>query len=151
MGVLRPERDGNGFTFFKEQRRVGVYYFYVLDPDFGPGFIKICTYFPVRHEAPFDRAVMKGHRRAACRSRPLKLEGSLTLEAQGRVGAAPTTPGRFGTARRAGSGKQDGTVYECRNQRWNPLKRIAGSNLVDRGRTAVGACRETAAGDTVPG
>ena len=23
-----------------------VYYFYVLDPDFGPGFIKICTYFP---------------------------------------------------------------------------------------------------------
>jgi hypothetical protein len=37
---------GSGFTFFKEQRRVGVYYFYVLDPDFGPGFIKICTYFP---------------------------------------------------------------------------------------------------------
>ncbi len=37
---------GHGFTFFKEQRRVGVYYFYVLDPDFGPGFIKICTYFP---------------------------------------------------------------------------------------------------------
>ena len=37
---------GSGFSFFKEQRRVGVYYFYVLDPDFGPGFIKICTYFP---------------------------------------------------------------------------------------------------------
>jgi hypothetical protein len=37
---------GEGFTFFKEQRRVGVYYFYVLDPNFGPGFIKICTYFP---------------------------------------------------------------------------------------------------------
>jgi hypothetical protein len=37
---------GSGFTFFKEQRRAGVYYFYVLDPDFGPGFIKICTYFP---------------------------------------------------------------------------------------------------------
>jgi hypothetical protein len=34
------------FEFFKEERRVGVYYFYVLDPDFGPGFIKICTYFP---------------------------------------------------------------------------------------------------------
>jgi hypothetical protein len=41
----RPSR-GEGFTFFKEQRRVGVYYFYVLDADFGPGFIKICTYFP---------------------------------------------------------------------------------------------------------
>jgi hypothetical protein len=37
---------GEGFTFFKQQRRVGVYYFYVLDPDFGAGFIKICTYFP---------------------------------------------------------------------------------------------------------
>jgi hypothetical protein len=34
------------FEFFREQRRVGVYYFYVYDPDFGPGFIKICTYFP---------------------------------------------------------------------------------------------------------
>ena len=34
------------FDFVKEDRRVGVYYFYVLDPDFGPGFIKICTYFP---------------------------------------------------------------------------------------------------------
>jgi hypothetical protein len=34
------------FDFVKEERRVGVYYFYVLDPEFGPGFIKICTYFP---------------------------------------------------------------------------------------------------------
>lgn len=40
------DSHGSGFSFFKEQRRVGVYYFYVLDPDFGPGFIKICTYFP---------------------------------------------------------------------------------------------------------
>jgi len=40
------------FDFTKSSRRVGTYYFYVLDPDFGLGFIKICTYFPVRHEAP---------------------------------------------------------------------------------------------------
>ena len=32
--------------FFKEERRVGAYYFYILDPEFGPGFIKICTYAP---------------------------------------------------------------------------------------------------------
>jgi hypothetical protein len=25
-------------------------------------------------------------------------------------------------------------VYDCRNQWWNPLKRCAGSNLVDQGR-----------------
>jgi hypothetical protein len=36
------------FDFVKEERRVGIYYFYVLDPEFGPGFIKICTYFPPR-------------------------------------------------------------------------------------------------------
>jgi hypothetical protein len=60
--------------------------------------------------------------------------GSLTLEAQGWVGAASTTTGRVGTARRPGSGKRDGEVYECRNQWWNPLKSGTGSNLVDLGR-----------------
>ena len=34
------------FDFAKTERRVGTYYFYILDPEFGPGFIKICTYFP---------------------------------------------------------------------------------------------------------
>jgi hypothetical protein len=34
------------FEFTKQERRVGVYYFYVYDREFGPGFIKICTYFP---------------------------------------------------------------------------------------------------------
>jgi hypothetical protein len=32
--------------FFREERRVGIYYFYILDPEFGPGFIKLCTYAP---------------------------------------------------------------------------------------------------------
>ena len=34
------------FGFRKTDRRVTVYYFYVLDVDFGPGFIKLCSYFP---------------------------------------------------------------------------------------------------------
>jgi hypothetical protein len=34
------------FAFEKEERRVGVYYFYVYDREFGLGFIKICTHFP---------------------------------------------------------------------------------------------------------
>jgi hypothetical protein len=34
------------YGFDRSERRVGTYYFYLLDPDFGPGFIKICTYFP---------------------------------------------------------------------------------------------------------
>jgi hypothetical protein len=37
---------GVWFDWTKAERRVGIYYFYVSDPDFGPGFIKICTYFP---------------------------------------------------------------------------------------------------------
>ncbi len=37
---------GVWFDWHKSERRVGIYYFYVLDPDFGAGFIKICTYFP---------------------------------------------------------------------------------------------------------
>jgi hypothetical protein len=34
------------FSFTKEQRRVSVFYMYVFDEQMGPGFIKICTYFP---------------------------------------------------------------------------------------------------------
>lgn len=34
------------FEFSKTERRVSTYYFYVLDEQFGPGFIKICSYFP---------------------------------------------------------------------------------------------------------
>ena len=41
-----PKPGVVSYDFVKEERRVGVYYFYVLDPEFGPGFIKICTYFP---------------------------------------------------------------------------------------------------------
>ena len=47
--------------------------------------------------------------------------GSLILEVQGKVGAAPTKAGRAGTARRPGLAEQDGKVYE-RNQCLNPLK-----------------------------
>jgi hypothetical protein len=34
------------FSFTREQRRVSVFYVYVFDERVGPGFIKICTYFP---------------------------------------------------------------------------------------------------------
>jgi hypothetical protein len=34
------------FAFRKEDRRVSCFYFYVWDDDFGPGFIKLCSYFP---------------------------------------------------------------------------------------------------------
>src|SRR6266568_352282 len=47
MGYTRKSKtDSPQFGFDKADRRVSVYYFYILDPDFGLGFIKICSYFP---------------------------------------------------------------------------------------------------------
>jgi hypothetical protein len=34
------------YSFTKADRRVSVFYFYLWDAEFGPGFIKIATYFP---------------------------------------------------------------------------------------------------------
>ncbi len=34
------------FSFTKADRRVTCFYFYLWDLDFGPGFIKVCAYFP---------------------------------------------------------------------------------------------------------
>ena len=34
------------FSFTRADRRVSCYYFYLWDEEFGPGFIKICAYFP---------------------------------------------------------------------------------------------------------
>ena len=34
------------FSFTKADRRVTCFYFYLWDADFGPGFIKVCAYFP---------------------------------------------------------------------------------------------------------
>ena len=34
------------FSFDKKDRRVTVFYFYLLDADFGPAFVKVCTYCP---------------------------------------------------------------------------------------------------------
>jgi hypothetical protein len=34
------------FSFYKADRRVTCYYFYLWDDEFGPAFIKVCAYFP---------------------------------------------------------------------------------------------------------
>jgi len=41
-----PKPGVVSYDFVKEERRVSAYYFYVHDREFGPGFIKICSYFP---------------------------------------------------------------------------------------------------------
>ncbi|MDR1511966.1 MAG: hypothetical protein LBS56_00570 [Propionibacteriaceae bacterium] len=42
----KTDRGGVWFSFFKQDRRVTCYHFYVFDPEFGMGFVKICSYFP---------------------------------------------------------------------------------------------------------
>jgi hypothetical protein len=77
----------------------------VLEPIFEADFLP-CSYGFVRHEArgiewrweTFTVVLSQQHDEAG---------GSLSRGTPGRVGAAPTTPGRSGTARRTGSGKQD--------------------------------------------
>jgi hypothetical protein len=48
LGTLRQRTDTGvpDYSFTKADRRVTVYYFYVWDSEFGPGFLKIATYFP---------------------------------------------------------------------------------------------------------
>ena len=45
-GAVRAEGGAPHFSWGKADRRVTAYYFYLWDEDFGPGFIKICAYFP---------------------------------------------------------------------------------------------------------
>ena len=46
-GTKRTTSTGGvSFGFAKADRRVSVFYFYIWDDDFGPGFIKLCSYFP---------------------------------------------------------------------------------------------------------
>jgi hypothetical protein len=42
------ERPGYSpwFSFYKADRRVTCFYFYLWDAEFGPAFIKVCSYFP---------------------------------------------------------------------------------------------------------
>jgi hypothetical protein len=47
LATLRDRNSGvPWYSFTKADRRIAVYYFYLWDTDFGPGFIKIATYFP---------------------------------------------------------------------------------------------------------
>jgi hypothetical protein len=47
------------FSFTKQRRRVSVFYVYIWDTQVGPGFIKVCTYFPY----PI-KVWLNGHERA---------------------------------------------------------------------------------------
>ena len=68
--VFRTERrrDAQGESYPWIVRSTGVvnqFYVYAVDADFGPFFLKFCSYFPVRHEAPRNRVEVRDlHRQA---------------------------------------------------------------------------------------
>jgi len=75
----RREGDGGGgvpwFSFAKADRRVTCYYFYLWDEDFGPAFVKVCSYFPYPmkiwvngHEWAKQQASRAGSRSPRCRA-----------------------------------------------------------------------------------
>jgi hypothetical protein len=90
-----------------------------------------------RHESSGDERTPP----PGCRSSLVEAEGSLIPEARVRAGAALTKARRAGTTRwpSARSARRKG-VTEV-NQWLNPLKRDAGSNLVDVGRSAAHVAR----------
>ena len=66
MGYTRPSLTGAPqFSFDKADRRVTVYYFYILDAAFGLGFIKICSYFPYPAKVWLNGHEWAKHRAAA--------------------------------------------------------------------------------------
>ncbi len=56
------------FSFTREQRRVSAFYVYIFDQQMGPGFIKICTYFPYQ-----VKARVNGHEWARQQARKIGL------------------------------------------------------------------------------
>src|SRR5256886_13119946 len=76
------------WSFYKADRRVTVYYFYLWDDDFGPAFVKVCAYFPypgkvwinghewAKRQAPPARVGFSGKsNRVAPRTDPPRLQG----------------------------------------------------------------------------
>lgn len=63
--VFRTEKRRNpdtGATYLWIVSGTGIvnhFYVYAVDADFGPFFVKFCSYFPERHEAPCNRVEVK--------------------------------------------------------------------------------------------
>ena len=113
------------FDFRRTSVYVNHYYIYLIDPEWGPAFIKICGYAPyavkvclnghVRHEALL---IPSGDERApplGCRSSLAKLRAVRSR----KRGSSPHNDETTGSARRSRLGKRGGKLY-ARNQRPSP-------------------------------
>jgi len=81
------------------------------DPCVGPVTVLGVDEFAVRHEALFFRMEVEDLGRPVVAAMGRSWRQPVLGERRGRVGAAATKSGRFGTAGRAVPGEQDGKVY----------------------------------------
>ena len=72
------------FSFYKADRRVTCFYFYLWDEDFGPAFIKVCAYFPYP-----VKVWVNGHEWAKRQAPPRRDRFTELL-----TGSPPVMPGR---------------------------------------------------------
>ena len=98
-----------GFQYSRQPVHVNYYYFYLLDADFGPAFIKVCTY------APFTLKVyLNGHEWA---KRQLQ-QGGHRLRGAGQRLPLLRRPGPPpGDLRRAGGGPDPGLLRQVAGAR----------------------------------
>ena len=90
-----PKPGQSRFAFVKGRRQCTVYYFYVLDADFGPGFIKIVSYFPYPAKVCLLTELREG--------RPIWL---VTVRSRDRIGRAARSDRAGGGPARQGRRNQ---------------------------------------------
>src|SRR5438876_5688378 len=91
------------FSFAKAERRVTCYYFYVWDQRWGPGFIKVCAYFPY----PVKVYLLTELRRGSAWSGGRRGDRGSTVPARDRIGRGAGPGGAGGPSR--GSVAGDGS------------------------------------------
>ncbi len=117
--VFSARNRGKGkavwFEFFREQRRVGVYYFYILDRDFGHRYVKIATYFPYP-----ARVWLNGHEWAKRQADHAGLD--YTALSNG-FAASPDPRAAAGDLRRLGARSHQGVLRSLDGVHSNPVDR----------------------------
>jgi len=104
--TYHSDADGGGvprFGYHKADRRVTAYYFYLVDEVFGPGFIKICAYFPY----PVKICLLTELRAELPQLRGQILVHGSTVPAHDRIRRAVTGPRRVGgSSERSAAGRR---------------------------------------------
>jgi len=89
------------FSFTKQQRRVTVFYVYLWDDDFGPAFIKLCSWFPY----PI-KVWVNGHEWAK------RQDGDEQQQGRDQAGPSQRGPAQPGEHQWGGRDRDDASVHD---------------------------------------